>query len=209
MPRRKVSTHDRILDTLRRRGPCTVTELARRFRVSTMAVRLQLGSLAKEGFVCAEETRPSRGRPARLYSLTPAARCCFPERTGPLALEVLEEMEALSGREAVVKAMERRARRIADVLHREMEGKPLEEKLRLLARFRDGEGYLAEAEFRDGEAPELVERHCPIAAMAERWPEVCRIEEEMFRRALGSPIVRTEHILSGDHCCRYRADGEV
>lgn len=209
MARRKTSTRERLLDALRRRGPCTVTELARRFRVSTMAVRLQLGGLAKEGFVRAEETRPSRGRPARVYGLTSAARCCFPERTAPLALEVLEELEAIAGREVVVMALESRARRLADTLHRELQGRPLEEKLRLLARHRDGEGYLAEAEIREGEAPELVERHCPIAALAERWPEVCRIEEEMFRRALGAPIERTEHILSGGRCCRYRADGEV
>lgn len=209
MPRRKASTHDRILDTLRRRGPCTVTELARRFRVSTMAVRLQLGALVKKGYVRAEETRPSKGRPARVFSLTASSRCCFPERTGPLALEVLEEMEEMSGREVVVKAMERRAKRLADAWHRALEGKPLEEKLRLLARFRDEEGYLAEAEIRPGRDPGLVERHCPIAALAERWPEVCRIEEEMFRRALGVPIERTEHLLSGGTCCRYRVDGEV
>jgi predicted ArsR family transcriptional regulator len=209
VPRRKASTHDRILDTLRRRGPCTVTELARRFRVSTMAVRLQLGALVKKGWVGSEETRPSKGRPARVYSLTESSRCCFPERAGPLALEVLEEMEGIAGRDVVVKAMERRARRLGDAWHRELEGKPLEEKLRLLARFRDEEGYVAESGPGDGRSQELVERHCPIAALAERWPEVCRIEEEMFRRVLGTSIERTEHLLSGGSCCRYRVDGEV
>jgi predicted ArsR family transcriptional regulator len=209
VPGRKASTRDRILDALRRRGPCTVTELARRFRLSTVAVRLQLGGLAKEGFVRTEESRPSRGRPARAYTLTPAARSCFPDRAGPLAVEVLEEVESLAGREVVVRALERRARRMADALHREMAGRTLEEKLRILARHRDAEGYVAESGCGPSGVPELVERHCPIASLAERWPEVCRIEEDLFRRALGTGLVRTEHILSGGRCCRYRPAGDV
>jgi predicted ArsR family transcriptional regulator len=209
VPRRKASTRDRILEALRRRGPCTVHELARRFRISTVAVRLQLSALEKEGFVGAEETRPSRGRPARAYCLTSAARSCFPDRAGPLAVEVLQEVEALAGREVVVRALERRARRLAEALEREMEGRPFEERLRILARHRDAEGYAAESGRGADGAPELVERHCPIASLAERWPEVCRIEEEMFRRVLETPVQRSEHLLSGGRCCRYRPGGEV
>ena len=55
----------------------------------------------------------------------------------------------------------------------------------------------------------LVERHCPISSLASRWPEVCAIEEEMFRRALGVSVRRTEHLMTGGRCCRYEAGGEV
>jgi predicted ArsR family transcriptional regulator len=209
VPRRKASPRERILDTLRRRGPCTVADLARRFRISTMAVRFQLAGLAREGFVRSEQTRASRGRPARLYGLTNSSTCCFPERAGPLALEVLEEMEAMAGRDLVVQAMERRARRLADAWREQLKGFPFAERVRRLAVLRDEEGYLAEAEPVPGGTPALVERHCPISALAERWPEVCRIEQEMFRRALGAEVERTEHLLSGGLCCRYRVDGEV
>ena len=208
MPRRKATTRERILDSLRRRGPCTVTELARRFHVSTMCVRLQLAALVEEGFVRAEETRPSRGRPARVFALTSAARCCFPDRSGPLALAILAEVEAVAGRQVVVRALERRARRLADAWRAELEGKSDAEKVRILAHIRDGEGYLAEAEPRGGKTPDLVERHCPISGLADRWPEVCRIEEDMFRRALGASVARKEHMLTGGSCCRYRLNGE-
>ena len=186
--------------------------MARSFRLSTMAVRLQVSMLEEEGFVRSGESRPSRGRPARAYSLTPAARCCFPDRAGPIAMEVLEEVEAVAGREALVRAFERRARRVTDHYRAAMDGKPLEERVRLLARLRDEEGYLAEADGRGNgsapEVPDVVERHCPIASLAERWPELCRIEEDLFRRVLGTPVTRTEHMLAGDRCCRYRV-GEV
>ncbi len=209
MPRRKASTRDRILDTLRRRGPCTVADLARRFRISTMAVRLQLQGLAREGFVHQEETRASRGRPARVYGLTTSSACCFPDRGGPMALEVLEEMEALAGRAMVIRAIERRARKLADAWRAALKDLPLAERVRRLAAFRDEEGYLAEAEPAGGRRAGLVERHCPIASLARRWPEICAIEEDMFRRALGVSVRRTEHLLSGGTCCRYEAGGEV
>jgi predicted ArsR family transcriptional regulator len=209
VPRRKLTTRERILDTLRRRGPCTVADLARRFRISTMAVRLQLRGLSREGFVRHEETRPSRGRPARVYGLTTSSDCCFPESAGPMAVEVLEEMEALAGRPMVIRALERRAKRLADAWREKLKGLPLPERLRRLATLRDEEGYLAEAVTVDGKTSGLVERHCPISALADRWPEICAIEEAMFRRALGVPVRRTEHLLTGGRCCRYEAGGEV
>lgn len=209
MRSRKTPTRERILDALRRSGPSTAGELARRFRLSPMAVRQQIARLSAEGFVRPEGEKPSRGRPARAFALTPAARCCFPDRSGPLALEVLLEVEAVAGREAVVGALERRGRRTAETYRARLGGKPPSERLRVLARLRDGEGYLCNAEEEGSGSLDLVERHCPVASVAERFPEVCRIEKEVLERALGVPVERSEHLLSGDRCCRYHLGAEV
>lgn len=210
MPRRKVRTRERILDSLRRRGPLTAAELARTFRLSCTALRLQLAALEEEGIVRAVESRPSRGRPARVYDLTPAAKDCFPDRAGAMALEVLAEVEALGGRDLVVRAFEERARRLGDAYLSEVEGQGPAERLRTVARLRDGEGYLAEAVLKGPLAPRLlVERHCPIASIAAVWPEVCRIEEDLFRRVLGPGVRREEHLLTGGRCCKYSVADEV
>ena len=196
-----------MLETLRRHGPLTAADLARRFRLSCTALRLQLSGLEDEGVVRAVETRASRGRPARVYDLTPAARNCFPDRAGPLAMEVLAEVEALGGRDLVVRALESRARRIAKAYMAELEGKSHDERVRIVARLRDREGYAAEAVLdREGRPRGVVERHCPIQSMAERWPEICRLEEDLIRRALGEGVQREEHLLSGGRCCKYRVD---
>ena len=205
MPPRKSRTRERVLETLRRHGPLTAADLARRFRLSCTALRLQLSGLVDEGVVRSVETRASRGRPARVYDLTPAARNCFPDRAGPLAIEVLAEVEALGGRDLVVRALESRARRITKAYMAEVEGKGRDERVRVVARLRDREGYAAEAVLDSGGRPVgVVERHCPIAAMAERWPEICALEEELIRRTLGDGVVREEHLLSGGRCCKYR-----
>jgi len=110
----------------------------------------------------------------------------------------------------VVRAFEERARRLGDSYLERVEGQGPAERLRTVARLRDQEGYLAEA-CNDG--PEgtrlLVERHCPIAALAAAWPEICRIEEDLFRRVLGPGVRREEHLLSGGRCCRYSVADEV
>jgi predicted ArsR family transcriptional regulator len=174
-----------------------------------MAVRLHLGAMAEEGFIEAVETRASRGRPARVFALTSAAHQCFPDRSGVLAISVLEEVEAVAGREVVVRALERRARRVGEAWRAAMEGKGPADRVRMLAGIRDSEGYLAEADGRTGTLPDLVERHCPIASIAQRWPEVCRIEEDLFRSVLGASLERKDHMLTGGSCCRYRLGGEV
>jgi predicted ArsR family transcriptional regulator len=205
--RSKVRTRDRILDSLRRRGPLTAAELARTFRLSCTALRLQLAALEEEGIVRAVETRPSRGRPSRVYDLTAAARDCFPDRAGAMALEILREVESLGGRDLVVRALEGRARRLAEAYLAQVEGKSHAERVRTVARLRDGEGYLAETVGDGPRGPRgIVERHCPIASLAERWPEVCRLEEELIRRVLGPSVRREEHLLSGGRCCRYSVD---
>lgn len=174
-----------------------------------MAVRQHLAALSRQGLVGPEGRRPSRGRPAQAYGVTPAAATRLPDRSGALALEVLLEIESIAGRAAVLEALERRARRMAEVYGTAVQGRGPAESVRTLARLRDGEGYVCDAERDGGPLPDLVERHCPVAALAERWPEVCRLEQEVFRRVLGRSVERREHILNGDRCCRYTVGAEV
>ena len=204
MPRSKLRTRDRILRSLRSRGPLTAAELARTFRLSCTALRIQIGCLEDEGLVRAVETRPSRGRPSRVYDLTPAARSCFPDRAGAMALDLLREVEALGGRDLVLRALEKRARRLLEAYQGEVAGLSPAERVRAVARLRDREGYEAETvESASGGPRGIVERHCPIASLAERWPEVCALEEELIRKVLGPSVRREEHLLSGGRCCRY------
>ena len=96
---------------------------------------------------------------------------------------------------------------IAKAYMAELEGKSHDERVRIVARLRDREGYAAEAVLdREGRPRGVVERHCPIQSMAERWPEICRLEEDLIRRALGEGVQREEHLLSGGRCCKYRVD---
>lgn len=205
----KRSTRQRILETLRRRGPRTVADLAASFGLSPVGIRAHLCSLEDEGLAAKTGVRASRGRPARLFGLTDDARHSFPQRSGSLALEVLEEVEALGGRDLVIRALERRTRRVLENYQGRVRARSPEGRIRGLARIRDAEGYLCDTEKNGRTLPDIVERHCPIAEVSERWPEVCRMEAELFGRVLGLPVKREQHMLAGDRCCRYRVGREV
>ncbi len=197
------ATRDRLLETLQRDGPQTVSELAKRFSLSPMAVRLHMCRLERDEMAVPTRKQASRGRPAKVYALTPKAHSQFPQRSGDLALEVLIQVEQEAGREVVIRALERRARDVVENYRERLNGLTAGERIAALAAIRDGEGYLCDASSNGAPLPDLVERHCPVSEIAERWPEVCRIEADVLADALGATVERSEHLLNGDNCCRY------
>ena len=79
---------------------------------------------------------------------------------------------------------------------------PLHERAQLLAELRSSQGFMAEAKC----TPDRVvvrEYHCAIREVAERFPEICRAEQEFVERMLGVPVQRTCHMLTGCSSCAY------
>ena len=76
----------------------------------------------------------------------------------------------------------------------------LGDRVRLLARLRTGEGYMAEVETQEDGTFLLIENHCPICTAAEAYQEFCHSELEMFEAALGACVsVSQEHLLAAVH----------
>ena len=48
---------------------------------------------------------------------------------------------------------------------------------------------------------QLCQHHCPIAHVAERFPQLCEVETEMFSRVLGVHVQRLATIAHGDGVC--------
>jgi predicted ArsR family transcriptional regulator len=81
--------------------------------------------------------------------------------------------------------------------------RPLEDRLRELARLQDELGYLAEARTDGGEL-RLIEHNCAVLDVAQASPVACQAELELFEELLGAEVRRERHIASGDRCCEYR-----
>jgi predicted ArsR family transcriptional regulator len=94
-----------------------------------------------------------------------------------------------------------------DALEREyrarMSGRTFEEQVEELARIRDDEGYMAESHGETQGEYTLVEHHCPIYAIAKRYPQACQYEQALFTRTLNAEVQRIEHKITGDGRCRY------
>ena len=48
---------------------------------------------------------------------------------------------------------------------------------------------------------QLCQHHCPVAHVAERFPQLCEAETEAFARLIGGPVQRLATIAHGDGVC--------
>jgi predicted ArsR family transcriptional regulator len=167
--------------------------------VNRTAVREQLAALEREGLVSRRlERRGRRGRPSLVYRLTPKAEALFPQAYGPLALSLLRQLRASDGDGKIDLLLERRTRELAKRYRERLAGLSASNMWKELSKIRGEEGYMARP------CPGgLSEHHCPIAAIAKEFPQVCRQEKLLFERVMGMRLDRTEHLASGGQACTY------
>jgi predicted ArsR family transcriptional regulator len=199
-------TRRAIVRLLKAEGALDSARLARRLRLTPMAVRQHLYALQREKLVTAEERPVPRGRPAKHWRLTREADRLFPDAYAELSVALVGAVGETFGRAGLQRVLESRgAAQQAAYTARIAPAAPLEEKLRELARVRTEEGYMAEVK-REGDTFLFIENHCPICAAANACQGFCSTELDLFRAVLGKDvgIERAEHIVSGDRRCVYR-----
>jgi predicted ArsR family transcriptional regulator len=199
-------TRRAIVRLLKQEGALDSASLARRLKLTPMAIRQHLYELQREKLVTADERRAPLGRPAKFWQLTRAADRLFPDAYAEVTLSLIGAMgQALDGA-TMQKVLDARAAAQREAYAvRITPGAPLATKLRELARVRSEEGYMADVR-RDGAGFLFIENHCPICAAANACQGFCASELDLFRAVLGGGvgIERAEHIVAGDRRCVYR-----
>jgi predicted ArsR family transcriptional regulator len=216
VPAAEARTRDRVARTLLENGPMTAAALARSVALTSAAVRRHLEALLAEGLIEERESRSraprGRGRPARLYGLTGTGRDTFDQAYDDLAAGALRFLADHGGREAV-SAFARQ--RVADLEARYrpmVDAAPAEDRTEALARALTSDGYAATARAAGpagGPAvagtpsvgEQLCQHHCPVAHVAEQFPELCAAETEVFAKLLGTHVQRLATIAHGDGVC--------
>jgi len=204
------STRDRVARTILEGGPTTAAVLARGLGLTPAAVRRHLDALLGEGLI--EERAPrstatrGRGRPARVFGVTDAGRDSFVQAYDDLAAGALRFLEEQGGREAVTAFARQRVAdleaRYRPVVDRAPEGS----RTQALAEALSGDGYAATtratgAPDSESSGEQLCQHHCPVAHVAEKFPELCEAETEVFARLLGTHVQRLATIAHGDGVC--------
>jgi predicted ArsR family transcriptional regulator len=200
-------TRRALVKILKTEGPLDSAQLAKRLRLTPMAVRQHLYALQNEKLVTAEERPVPVGRPAKYWHLTREADRLFPDAYAELNVALIDALEDAFGAKGVERVLESRAaRQQADYARRVDHSASLDEKLRQLARVRTDEGYMAEVKPNGNGGFLFIENHCPICTAATACKGFCSTELALFQHVLG-PLVtieRSEHIVSGDRRCVYR-----
>ncbi|MFD9645884.1 helix-turn-helix transcriptional regulator [Streptomyces sp. NPDC059082] len=202
---RERSTRNRVARSIRDHGPSTVADLAGRLRLTQAAVRRHLDSLVTENVVEAREQRVygtrARGRPAKVFALTDCGRDAFDQSYDSLAVEALRWIERNAGGEAAVAAFARdRIEAQAGAYREAVESAEPAQRTEALAKALTADGYAATAR----NAPvgeQLCQHHCPVAHVAEQYPQLCEAETEFFSRLLGTHVQRLATIAHGDGVC--------
>lgn len=205
-PARKTRTRRDILDRLKSDGPSDAAGLAEVLGVTAMAVRQHLYDLQAEGLVLAREVPRPVGRPAKLWELTEAADRYFPDAHADLAVGLIDSLRQTLGEDGLNAVIVARSETQKNAYRAELDRHgDLLGKLGALAALRTREGYMA-AVTNDGDGYLFVENHCPICSAAKACTNLCAMELDVFRAALGTDfaVERTDHILAGARRCAYR-----
>ena len=193
---------DRIAETLRLKGPLTAAEIAQEHGCGAVAVRSQLRNLEAAGYVARNTERRPVGRPVSRYALTGNAESLFPKRYDLFSAHLVDAIVEEFGEEGLVRILER----WEQGLHERLDaGLPRDPRTRLeaLARHQTENGFMASVQS-DEEGVALVERNCPIVAIAARYPQICRHEAALFGRTLKWKATLQTCQATGDAACVFR-----
>ncbi|NDL55587.1 helix-turn-helix transcriptional regulator [Phytoactinopolyspora mesophila] len=199
-------TRERVARAILENGPSTAVALGEQLGLTPAAIRRHLDALLADGVIEAREQRVygqrGRGRPAKVFVLTDAGRDEFEQAYDDLAVGALRFL-AETGGESLVAEFARH--RVADLEHRYrplIEAARPQDRTAVLAAALTGDGYAASA----AESPvtggeQLCQHHCPVAHVAEQFPQLCEAETEVFARLLDTHVQRIATIAHGDGVC--------
>jgi predicted ArsR family transcriptional regulator len=205
-------TRERVARAILENGASTAADLARRLSLTPAAVRRHLDNLLADGAVEAREQRSTvhrgRGRPAKVFALTDFGRDEFFQAYDDLAASAMRFLSETGG-EAAVAAFARR--RVADLEERyrpAVDAVPTKDKAQALAEALTADGYAASVRTAPS-GDQICQHHCPVAHVAEQFPQLCEAETEVFARLLGRHVQRLATIAHGDGVCTTNVPGPI
>ncbi|WP_407650846.1 helix-turn-helix transcriptional regulator [Actinoplanes lobatus] len=200
-------TRDRVAQLLLKRGAATAAELGAALSLSPAAIRKHLDAMLADHLVETREVRSNgprgRGRPAKAFALTVAAREDLnPHHYDGIASAALRWIAQHHGPEAVsafaaaqVAALEERCQTAL----RSADGDPIT-RAEALAEVLTAEGYAASATT-IASGGQLCQHSCPVAHVAAEFPQLCDAETEVISRLIGTHVQRLATIAHGDGVC--------
>jgi predicted ArsR family transcriptional regulator len=188
--------------------------LGTRLGLTPAAIRRHLDTLQADGMIEGRQARVhgyrGRGRPAKVFVVTDAGRDAFEQAYDDLAVGALRFLAETGGDELVGEFARRRVGELEERYRPMVDAAGPEDKARALARSLSADGYAASVETAPtGSGEQLCQHHCPVAHVAEQFPQLCEAETEAFARLLGTHVQRLATIAHGDGICTTHIPGHT
>lgn len=195
------STRGQIVDLLRCR-PMTADELALELGLTNKAVRAQLVSLERDGFVRQRgRTRSGKaGKPAAIYEFDSAAEGMFCSGYAPALIAALDVLAAMPSRRNRTALLRKIGVELAKGVHRPRTHN-LSDRVKHAASLLHSWGGLPVAEQTNGTIV-INSCGCPVSVAVRAHPETCVVLESMLSELLGVPV-RERCDRSNGPACRF------
>lgn len=201
---KQMTTKDKLLNILKRHYELTIKEIMEYFSISEIAVRRHLHELVREDFIKRVSNKQEIGRPYYSYLLTEKGHQTFPNQDDTLSLELLEDLEALYGEQAVTDVLTKWKNREKKLFEQEIKTSDFDEKIEQVAKIRHEHGYMVEVEQTEKGNYQIKYFNCPIATVACAYDQICCIEKNIFEEVFENSEVTPKTMLTkGDHCCTW------
>jgi DeoR family suf operon transcriptional repressor len=170
------TARQKVLAYFAKSRTASTREISRALKLSAATVRHHLRMLASDGRLemTSVRRRDGRGRPEKVYSLPRAA---LGDNLSALSDALLTEAGSRIQMEVLAKRLAGPANFAAQ---------PLARRLNLTVEKLNQMNYHAHWEA-GSEGPRVVLSHCPYAAILEKHPELCKIDEAMLKELMGQP----------------------
>ena len=188
-----ITARQKVLTYFNKSGTASAREIARALKMSAATVRHHLRVLVSDGRLelISARGRDQRGRPEKVYSLPRAA----------LGHNLAALSDALLTEGGAGIRMDALAKRLAG--ETDLSGQPLAKRLNLTVEKLNQMNYRAhwEAGF---EGPRIIFGHCPYAAILEKHPELCKMDQSMLKERMGQSAAQLFRIgKEGSSVCVF------
>jgi predicted ArsR family transcriptional regulator len=200
------TTKEEIVQLLKVKGEHTVAELAEALEITEMAIRRHLSNLEKDELIYSKMLRQHVGRPTYLYRLSQKGEDTFPKEYKQFAIEILDDLARMGDEKILRHVLQARTKRMEEQLQKKISNQSnLAYQVQELAAMQEKNGYMVQIK-RDGERSFILEKqNCPLKEIAEKFPQVCEDEKDMYKRLFTGANVKTlSNMCVGDCNCSYQ-----
>ena len=197
------TTRGKIVTALRRRRSASAVDLAGDFGLSANAVRQQLMTLERDGYVAEQSVRRGPTKPTLEYSLTERAETLFPQRYDRMLNAVLRSVRTEFGAPGLDAVLGTLGRREAERYRTKLQATDVLGRATELASLLREQGVRADVVETPSGAIELREHTCPYAKTVAEHPEVCTLIHHVLHETVSTDVRQVESLATGGESCRF------
>src|SRR5690625_4243751 len=201
---KRTPTKQKLLNILKRDQKLTIKEIMAYFSISEIAVRRHIHELIQQGFLEKQSMKQKIGRPYYTYDLTEKGHATFPNENETLPLEILQDLEAVQGKQAVKSVLAQRMERERIQFLEEVESENFDQRVSTIVKIQEDKGFMIEYDQTTDGDYEIRNYNCPIINIASKYQQVCSNEKQVLGEVFpDSNVISRSCIATGGKYCNW------